>query len=181
MRTILFVTAALSLAACEGAQSPAAEDTAANGCAATASSSWQSLQVEASASGADCEQAEARITITNGGQQVWSETYPAAQVMVLAGAADTEDMQRRLTEWIAPAGAASDSTGDLPAWPANAETPMSGEFPFYAEEGIERAAYEALRSRDAPMYCYVQGMESAACLALEDGALTKIGVQTFPG
>lgn len=58
---------------------------------------------------------------------------------------------------------------------------MSGEFPFYVEEGLDRAAYEAVRGRDAPMFCYIQGMESAACLALEDGRLAKIGVQSFPG
>jgi len=100
---------------------------------------------------------------------------------VLAGAESVEDMQRRLNEWITPAGAARDSTGDLPVWEANATQPMSGEFPFYVEEGVNRERYETLRAQDAPMYCYVQGMESEACLVRENGRLTKIGVQSFPG
>jgi hypothetical protein len=31
------------------------------------------------------------------------------------------------------------------------------------------------------LFCFVQGMESLACLALQDGALVKVGVQAFPG
>jgi len=31
------------------------------------------------------------------------------------------------------------------------------------------------------MYCYVQGMESLACLVISDEGLEKIGVQSFPG
>jgi hypothetical protein len=58
----------------------------------------------------------------------------------------------------------------------------NSEFPFYLEpEWNDRVGYEELRARNAPMYCYVQGMESLACLALQDGQLYKIGVQSFPG
>jgi len=32
-----------------------------------------------------------------------------------------------------------------------------------------------------PVFCYVQGMESMACVALQNGEMTKVGVQTFPG
>ena len=182
MMRITIFAAALVLAACTGEQASQSAETAAdNGCPATANATWESLQIEATTSGADCEQAEARIVIRNGGEQVWNETYPVSQNMALAGAADPEEMQRRLNEWINPPGAASDSTGDLPEWEANAANPMSGEFPFYVEEGVDRAAYEAVRGRDAPMFCYIQGMESAACLVLDNGRLTKIGVQSFPG
>jgi hypothetical protein len=32
------------------------------------------------------------------------------------------------------------------------------------------------------VFCYVQGMESMACIGLsKDGQMTKIGVQSFPG
>ena len=59
--------------------------------------------------------------------------------------------------------------------------PMSGEFPLYLEDGTTREDYAALRVKKLPMFCYVQGMESQACLALEDGGLRKIGAQSFPG
>ena len=74
-----------------------------------------------------------------------------------------------------------DSTADLPVWPAGADAPDAGEFPFYVEEGFDRTGYEGMRAADRAMFCYVQGMESLACVAAVDGRLDKIGVQTFPG
>jgi hypothetical protein len=181
MRSTIFA-AVLALAACSGGdagESAGPADLAA--CAASANATWRSFTIEATTEGADCEAAQARIVIRRGEEEAWNETYPASRVMALAGAVDAEDMERRLSEWIDPPAAGRDSTGDLPVWPAGAAGPMSGEFPFYVEEGLDRAAYEAVRGRDAPMFCYIQGMESAACLALEDGRLAKIGVQSFPG
>ena len=182
------VVSALALAACgarDDAPAPIAE--AANLCPASTSSTWAAgagavFSIDAAATGADCAQATATIAIhAPGGAVVWSQSYPAAHVMTLVGASSPEDMQRRLGEWIVPGGAAADSTGDLAEWNAQDDSPMNGEFPFYPEEGIDRAAYAALRARDAPMYCYVQGMESLICLAWDNGALTPVGVQTFPG
>lgn len=183
MRLMITALSALLLAACNQATETAGDagQTAENGCPANASGAWENFQVEASANGADCATAEATITIRDGDTELWSQTYPVSQVMVLAGPESVDDMQRRLNEWVNPPGAARNSTGDLPIWTTNAENPMSGEFPFYAEEGVDRAAYEAIRGRDTPMFCYVQGMESEACLALENGRVTMIGVQSFPG
>jgi hypothetical protein len=185
MRLLIAALSALTLAACnqaaEQADAPTEQAAAENNCPASASGTWEGMQVEASASGADCAGAQATITIRNGTQEMWSETYPANQVMVLAGAESVQDLQRRLNEWVNPPGAARDSTGDLPVWAAGAQHPMSGEFPFYTEENVNRARYETIRGRDAPMFCYVQGMESEACLVLENGRVTKIGVQSFPG
>jgi hypothetical protein len=185
---LAFVIAIVALTACgvrNDAPAPSVE--AANLCPASTSSTWAAgagtvLSIDAATTGADCAQATATIAIhAPGGATVWRQSYPAEQLMTLAGASTPEDMQRRLGEWIVPGGAAADSTGDLPQWSAQDDSPMNGEFPFYPEEGIDRTTYAALRSRDAPMYCYVQGMESLACLAWDNGALTLIGVQTFPG
>ncbi len=181
MRLCIVAASALALVACTQEAAEQSTDVAENGCWASASGAWEGLHVEASANGADCAQAEATLTIRNAGGVLWSETYPASEVMVLAGAESVEDMQRRLNEWVNPPGAARNSTGDLPVWAAGAQNPMSGEFPFYAEEGVDRARYETLRGADAPMFCFVQGMESEACLTLENGRLTKIGAQSFPG
>jgi hypothetical protein len=183
MRLLIAALSALTLAACNQAAEKTDEppQTAENGCPATASGTWSGMQVEANANGADCATAQATITIRNGARVLWSEEYPVNEVMVLAGPESVEDLQRRLNEWVNPPGAARDSTGDLPVWAAGAQNPMSGEFPFYAEKGVDRAAYETLRGADVPMFCYVQGMESEACLALENGRVTKIGVQSFPG
>lgn len=184
MRFLIVAAAALAMGGCNQQTADAPAEPAAvaeNGCPATASGTWETLQVSANANGADCATAQATLTISNGDQTLWSEVYPVNQVMVLAGADSVEDLQRRLNEWVNPPGAARNSTGDLPVWAAGGEHPMSGEFPFYQEEGVDRATYETLRGRDAPMFCYVQGMESEACLVLENGRITKIGAQSFPG
>lgn len=190
MRRILAVMA-LALAACSPPATieepaPAPEVAAANNCPASASSQWQSgaqiIAIEAAAGGESCATAHATLTLRDAeGATLYEETFEAQHVMVLAGAESVDDMRRRLGEWISPPGAARDSTGDLAEWPANAEAPMQGEFPFYPEEGLTRSAYATLRAADAPMYCFVQGMESEACLAMQGGTLRKIGVQTFPG
>ncbi|MGE0045982.1 MAG: hypothetical protein AB7T08_09495, partial [Hyphomonadaceae bacterium] len=165
----------------------AGETAAASGCAAEAQVAWapaggERFTIEANSTGADCANAVATLTIRGADGAVdWTESRPTHQVMTLAGAADATAMQTALSEWIDPTVGNMHTTNALPAWAANAETPMQGEFAFYPEEGLARAEYEALRARNAPLYCFVQGMESLACLALEDGRLEKIGVQTFPG
>jgi hypothetical protein len=183
MRILIVAASAMALTACGlNAVEPSQRAAEQNGCPAAASGAWEGHQIEAWAHGADCVEAEATITIRNSaGDTAFSATHVASHVFTLAGAETVDDMQRRLNEWISPPGAARDSTGDLPEWPAGADSPAAGEFPFYVEEGVERTTYETLRARDAPMYCYVQGLESLACFALEDARLTKIGVQSFPG
>jgi|CXWL01.1.fsa_nt_gi hypothetical protein len=182
------VMGVLALAACDpSAEQPGQTREAANGCPAAAASSWTAddgvvFIIGASAIGADCAQANAALSIQNAaGETVLNEAYPVDEVMTLAGAESVEDMQRRLAEWINPAGAGPDSTGDLPEWVQGEDNPMSGEFPFYVEAGMGRAGFEALRARDLAMFCYEQGMESVACLAVDNGELKRIGLQTFPG
>ena len=181
----LIIAAALALGACN--REPEAQQGAATGCYAAAFSQWMAasdvvFEIEGAARGVTCAEAEATLRIAHsGGAAVVEERYAAAQLASLAGAESLEDMQRMLQEWITPAGAAPDSTGDLPEWGANDAQPISGEFPFYVEDGVSRERYQALRGEDAPMYCYVQGMESMACLAWSGGGVVRIGVQTFPG
>jgi predicted small secreted protein len=191
---VLLMAAALTLAACNpstggDAQAPGAATTeadGANGCAATESAPWnagsETLTVEAVSAGADCANAEATITLRRAeGAAMYSQTLPASQIMTLAGAESAADMQRRLQEWVSPPGAAMDSTGDLPEWTANAANPGESESVFHPYGGMDRAAYAALRAADAPMFCFVQGMESQACFYLDSGALRRIGEQQFPG
>ncbi len=191
---VVVLAAVLALAACNpstqgNAEAPGAERAAADsagGCAATASAPWdagsETLTVEASATGADCASAEATIAVRRGqGPALHAQSFPVSQIMTLAGAESAADMQRRLQEWVSPAGAAMDSTGDLPEWAANAPNPGETEFPFHPDDGVDRAAYAAVRAADAPMFCFVQGLESEACFYLEAGALRRIGAQQFPG
>ncbi|HVY84636.1 MAG TPA: hypothetical protein VG943_05860 [Caulobacterales bacterium] len=180
------VLAAAGLAAC----SPAAEKQrapaeAANGCAAHVATAWRTagggFAVSATTAGVDCAHATATLSMRDGeSKEVYTAAASTADIMTLAPAHDVDAMQTALAEWIDPAQDVG-STKDLPAWGAGAENPLKGEFPFYPEENVTRDAYEALRAANAPMFCYVQGMESQACIAWTDGHMIKVGVQTFPG
>lgn len=154
----------------------------ASACAASASAEWNGLSVEATAEGEDCASAQATLTIKDAaGAALFSETHVAANVMSLAQTGDAASMQTALADWINSSNNTMSTSGALPDWPAGAEAPESGEFPFYPEEGVPRERYLAIRAADAPLYCFVQGGESQACLALQDGVLTKVGLQLFPG
>ena len=187
MRAMLAAILMSVLAACTP---PATEQTeqatapegavAANGCAAQVSAMWaasaqRSFIVEAVTTGETCADSWATITIRDeSGAVTHVSNYAASSIRTLSGAESIEDMQRRLGEWITPAGASMDSTGDLAAW-------AEGAAPFQPAQGITRAQYETLRAADAPMYCYEQSVESGICFAVRDGALGVIGVQTYAG
>lgn len=192
MRIWIMALASLSLLACsppaaeEQAREEAAQAVAATGCAASARAAWRAGGVEfetmAMSEGATCADASATISIGDPtGRQVFSETYTASQVMVLAGASDASAMQTALSDWLDQSHAVFRDSSDLPEWRADQENPVNGEFAFYPEPTFHREAYAALRTRDAPVFCFVQGMESLSCLVWENGAFTKVGVQTFPG
>ncbi|MGE0595019.1 MAG: hypothetical protein AB7P07_01530 [Hyphomonadaceae bacterium] len=179
----LTLPAALLCLACAppSSEAPSAEQAVVEGCAAAAEAAWSGLQVQASSEGAACGDAQATLSITDNGRALLQQTFPTAQVMTLAHVEDRDAMQTALAEWVDQTSSNKATASALPAWPEGAETPVSGEFPFYPEEGVDRAAYEAIRARNAPLFCHVQGMESEACYALENGALTRVGVQAFPG
>ena len=111
---------------------------------------------------------------------MYGQAFPASQIRTLAGADSVADMQQRLQDWVSPSETLN-STGDLPEWAANAENPGASTAPFRPYGGTDRAAYAALRAADAPMFCFVQSMESQACFWLDAGAFRRIGEQQLPG
>ena len=175
-------------AALTGAALFAASALAAEKCTASADSAWDSagkgVTIEAFASGSKCETAMAALVIRDEtGTAAFYEVYPAEFVMVLAGMATAKDLEAALKSWIDTSQPQFASTADLPAWAEGAEYPVLGDFAFYPEEGIDRATYTKVRDSKAPIFCYVQGMESMACVVkdAENGGFFKLGVQTFPG
>lgn len=160
---------------------------AAQGCTASASIVWKAdvtrtYRAEAFSSGPTCLLAVATLVVrAPGGKAIWADARAADTVMTLARLRTRSKMTRALGEWLAQDDQFK-STANLPEWKKGADAPSSGEFPFYPEDGTDRDAYEKLRTERQPMFCYVQGMESMACLGLaKDGSLNKIGVQLFPG
>jgi hypothetical protein len=184
MRVFIFAAFAVFAVAC----SPAAEevDVMSEGCDARGVSQWavgeDTFFVEATTNGPDCARAVATIVVRNAsGEALYTESHVASEVMTLHGAGDPSAMQAALGEWVDGSNQPFANTGALPAWAANAEAPSNGEFPFYPTEGHTRETWAALRAHADPIFCYVQGMESMACIIYGDGGIEHLGVQTFPG
>lgn len=160
---------------------------AADKCTASVDGAWPEagkFTIEAFASGAKCESALAVLAIRDEtGVASFYEVFPTESVMVLAGMTTPKDLEAALKTWADPKMSNITTSGDLPEWKAGAEAPAAGEFPFYPEEGIDQASYAKVRDAKVPTFCFVQGMESLACIVKdpESGGLYKIGVQTFPG
>jgi hypothetical protein len=188
MRLGVILCVAVALGACSriGSTRPTSPD-ALRGCQATATGAWrasanQTLQVEASSAGPDCTHSVATIAVRdNNGKVLWADAAPSERLMTLSQAHDLSAMERALGEWIDSNNRTIASSSALPDWPEGANAPQNGEFPFYPEREYDRDAYMALRTANVPVFCYVQGMESEACVALQNGAMTKVGVQSFPG
>lgn len=151
------------------------------GCVTQTITSWSTMTIYAQTAGVDCQRATATISIrSSGGRTLWRESYQTEHLMTLAQARDEAAMLTSLREWVAPQYAIK-TTFELPEWSVGAQYPSSGEFPFYPETDVTREMYQRIRAANAPMFCYVQGMESQRCLAWYQNALISVGVQSFPG
>lgn len=193
MKRMALVAAIACLAACSPkAPAPAPQaPAAAQACSAEAGIDWAPVagpayHIAAAASGATCKTATATLTITApDGKTAYSGTHQIEPMVttVFADADTPQALAAALQHWIDPTTGSASSTAKLPDWPRGANGPVAGEFPFYPQEGMTRDAWLRLRAQDRPLFCFVQGSESEACLMLdpEHATLTPIGVQTFPG
>jgi hypothetical protein len=179
-----FLLGALTLAGVERVTTNA--DAAAD-CSAAASKTWtpaqgRTFRTEAFSNGGNCAQAVVTIAVrAPDGTVLWSEAAPSAHLMIFAGVKSRTEMVKALGDWLGQDHMFK-SSADLPPWAAGDETPKSGEFPFYPEAGVDRETYEQIRAQKLPVFCYVQGMESLACLTVtREGQMEKVGVQLFPG
>lgn len=163
---------------------------ATNGCAARSVAAWkaanETYKIEAFTDGPECARAVAVLVIRDSKDEtMWIDTFQVSHNLALSDANTVADMQSALSAWITETDIDNKplhaTTGDLPAWDQKQTQPVRGEFPFYPEEGVQREDYTKLRDQKLPMFCYVQGIESEACLVLHDGAFEKIGAQSFPG
>lgn len=156
-------------------------------CDAEASDVWRGADnrvyaVTASTTGPTCAQSVVLLVVRGSdGEVVWTDARPAGQVMGLTTPATRTPMAAALQDWIGY-GARGETTADLPQWPLEREPPTnSGGFEFAPESWIDRETYLEMRDRAEPMFCYVQGMESLACLVERWHRLEKVGVQAFAG
>jgi hypothetical protein len=191
MKRIAALLVLVGLAACgPAANGPVAANksapaTAASGCAAAARSTWvaaegNAFSAEAYTSGPTCQLAVATIVVRAAeGAAIMVEAAPTQHLFGLNEAKESGEMEAKLAEWLDQKSSPFATSDKLPAWAKGAEQPAAGEFPFYPD--VDRDGYEQIRAAKAPLFCFVQGMESQACYALRDGQFDRVGVQTFPG
>jgi hypothetical protein len=169
----IFTLAACSPPAQDAADTTTADTTisAAANCVADAPAravqlGGQTYQVQAHAEGATCDEAVATLKIVAPNGNVAFETaYPIVQVP-LAFNATGSGVARLTTElegWTQ--NTAERPTADaLPAWPQSAEKP-----PHFTP-ALSRDAYEAARTAKRPIFCFPDGAESNACVAIDAAA-----------
>lgn len=184
----LFAGVAAALAcACTPPAPEAHHGGGANSCIANADARWTRpgapvFTATASTQGADCAHAVATLILRDpDGVTLYTEAMRADELAALAQADNAASMQVALAGWLAQINPTLNTTGDLPPWAPDANSPQTGVFPFIPAQGIDRTKYDALRTHPVPLYCFTESMQSQTCLAWQNNELDKIGAQTFPG
>jgi hypothetical protein len=175
MKQTLIVAALLSLAAC-GQQAvepppppPVVENSAIMDCSAASMGNWdvanKSYAVQARAEGPSCPEAIVTLRLLSpAGATLFEARHPVANVpLSFRASPDQAVLQQELDAFIVNV-AQNPTAESLPAWPAGAEKP-----PHILPQ-VNRADYEAARTARRPIFCYPDGGESNACLALDPQA-----------
>ncbi len=190
MKHGMMAIAALALAACSPPQSNQAavqdippQPTAGAepaGCFAEASRDWSAVGsqyyvIEAEARGGSCREATATLRITSrDGAELFEKSYETAQVsLAFAPMSDQTMLRGELEQWII--NTAEPATADtLPRWPAGEARPPN----FQPASGVNRNTYENARGAQGPLFCYADGGESNACVAMAGNRATLLGSWT---
>lgn len=155
------------------------------GCPATAERAWiDDGSVSAIALGPSCETAALVLMLRDGeGALLYVGAHHPQDLFGFEEATvSPAAMTAALEDWVA--GGWPERGGELPEWDDEAQGALGGEFPFYVEPWLDAELYNSIRDENGPILCYIQGMESLACIARYPdafGAWVRIGAQSFPG
>lgn len=148
------------------------------GCQAETSRDWSAVGsqyyvVEARARGETCRDATATIRIlSRDGAVLFTRDYPTAQVpLAFSPASDQTTLRTELEAWTENTSS-TQRTDELPAWPARADRPP------HFQPAVTRNQYENARGAQGAMFCYPDGGESNACVALAGDTATFLGSLT---
>lgn len=160
------------------AEIPAPSSTARAGCNATASRDWSAVGsqyyvIEAEAHGATCAEAVATIRIeSTEGQVLFTHDYPTREVpLAFNPNSDQTGLRAEIDGWTQNVSETG-SAGELPAWPAGAQRPPG------FQPVVTRNVYENARGNQSAMFCYPDGGESNACVAVAGARATLLGSLT---
>ena len=181
MRAGPIVVAAL-LAACSPPQqqSDATQVTIpiAEACSVQAWRDWSAVGsqyfiIEAKAQGATCADAVATMSIkSRDGAVLFTRDYPVREVpLAFNPNGNQTSLRSDLEGWMQ--NTAEPPTADtLPPWPAGARRPPG------FEPAVPRNRYEGARGAQGPLFCFPDGGESNACVAMAGDSATFLGSLT---
>lgn len=176
---------ALALAACSPPQAetktaeiPAPAPVQEAGCSAETSRDWSAVGsqyyvIEAEAQGQTCADAVATLRIrSRDGAVLFTRDYPIVQVpLAFNPNADQTGLRTDLEAWTQ--NAAEPPTADtLPAWPRGDSRPPG------FQPAVDRNRYESARGAQGPLFCFPDGAESNACVAMAGDTATLLGSLT---
>lgn len=149
-----------------------------SGCAAQASRDWSAVGsqyylVEAEAEGPTCAEAVATIRIkSQEGAVLFTRDYPVGSVpLAFNPNGDRVTLQSDLDSWTQ--NTAEPATADsLPPWPSGAQRPPG------FQPAVTRGQYENARGNQGPLFCFPDGGESNACVAMAGATATFLGSLT---
>ena len=182
MKRIGVAAFALALAACSPPQTQQAETTtaapapvAAAGCVVEAPArdvvlGGQTYKVEARAEGDTCDTARAELRLkAPNGATIFETAYPTNQVPLAFNTTGSGEarLATELEGWSQNV-AEQPTANSLPAWAGGAEKP-----PHFTP-AVAREAYEAARAAQRPIFCFPDGGESNACVAVDTSAQTAV-------
>lgn len=163
--------------AAQSAAEDAAEDAApppvAAGCATQAGKDWlingETYRLEAAAFGPDCRDAVATLIVRRpDGRPIYAVATPtSAAPLAFRARPNQEQLAEELAGWL------DDQSGffvadALPAWPQGADRPAQ------FQPAVSRELYVAAQEGKRPLFCYPDGAESNACVAVEPRVRTAL-------
>ncbi|HWA01206.1 MAG TPA: hypothetical protein VG841_12920 [Caulobacterales bacterium] len=149
--------------------SSAAASQRGDACTAFATRNWaigqQTYRVDASAHGPTCGAAQVTLVLRAPDDGVlFSKTYRTSEITLSFNpTADQSVLNDDLNLWIENQAPGADASA-LPEWPADAERPP------HFQPAVARSAYERARAARQALYCYPDGGESNACVAVDTAA-----------
>lgn len=186
MKRACLILCAMMLAACqpsapgpaEKAQAPIPAPPAGGGCDMQASRDWSAVGsqyyvIEAETRGETCREAKATIRVeSRDGQVLFTREYNTSDIpLAFSPNSDQTAVRNELEAWILNTSE-THRASELPAWPARAQRPP------HFQPAVTRGQYEAARGAQGPLFCYPDGGESNACLAMAGTRVTFLGSLT---
>lgn len=146
-------------------------------CNAEAVAPWpaagEGYRAQANTEGPDCGTAQLTLAlVTPHDRAMWMHQSGAAGIRVLYGVPDRAAMEKELAAWIAQGEGKPKRSGELASWAEGAAGPEG----FEPDPALGRAAYEALRGADRPLFCFADAPGFDTCLLLTaSDDITPIG------